>query len=77
MRAVRRHGHGVQTSEEPRFKAAFPKDVLALPVTDLDAASKWYSEHFGMLEVERRADPLPVVVLERDGVRLRFRDQWR
>ena len=61
-------------SEEPRFKAAFPyqKDVLALPVTDLDAASKWYSEHFGMLEVERRADPLPVVVLERDGVRLGF-----
>ena len=61
-------------SEEPRFKAAFPyqKDVLALPVTDLDAASKWYSEHFGMLEVERRADPLPAVVLERDGVRLGF-----
>ena len=61
-------------SEEPRFKAAFPyqKDVLALPVTDLNAASKWYSEHFGMLEVERRADPLPAVVLERDGVRLGF-----
>jgi catechol 2,3-dioxygenase-like lactoylglutathione lyase family enzyme len=61
-------------SAEPRFKAAFPyqKDVLALPVTDLDAASKWYSEHFGMLEVERRADPLPAVVLERDGVRLGF-----
>ena len=61
-------------SEEPRFKAAFPyqKDVLALPVTDLNAASKWYSEHFGMREVERRADPLPAVVLERDGVRLGF-----
>jgi catechol 2,3-dioxygenase-like lactoylglutathione lyase family enzyme len=60
--------------EEPRFKAAFPyqKDVLALPVTDLDAASRWYSAHFGMLEVERRADPLPAVVLERDGVRLGF-----
>jgi len=38
----------------PQFKAAYPyqKDVLALPVTDLDAAARWYVEHFGMLEVE-------------------------
>ncbi len=60
--------------EDPRFKAAFPyqKDVLALPVADLDSASEWYSEHFGMVEVERRTDPLPAVVLERDGVRVGF-----
>jgi catechol 2,3-dioxygenase-like lactoylglutathione lyase family enzyme len=61
-------------SEESRFKAAFPyqKDVLALPVSDLDSASRWYSDHFGMIEVERRTDPLPAVVLERDGIRIGF-----
>jgi catechol 2,3-dioxygenase-like lactoylglutathione lyase family enzyme len=58
----------------PQFKAAFPyqNDVLALPVTDLDAASQWYSEHFGMLEVERFNDPVPTVILERDGTRIGF-----
>lgn len=58
----------------PQFKAAFPyqNDVLALPVTDLDAASQWYSEHFGMLEVERSHAPVPTVILERDGTRIGF-----
>jgi catechol 2,3-dioxygenase-like lactoylglutathione lyase family enzyme len=61
-------------SEKARFEAAFPyrKDVLALPVTDLDTAAQWYSKHFGMAEVERRAAPAPTVILERDGVRLGF-----
>jgi catechol 2,3-dioxygenase-like lactoylglutathione lyase family enzyme len=61
-------------AEDARFKAAYPyqKDVLALPVTDLDAASKWYSQHFGMVEVERRDIPVPTVILERDGTRLGF-----
>lgn len=61
-------------ADEPRFKKAFPyqKNVLALPVTDLDAASKWYSEHFGMTEVERLDQPAPTVILERDGVRIGF-----
>jgi catechol 2,3-dioxygenase-like lactoylglutathione lyase family enzyme len=61
-------------SSEPRFKKAFPyqKDVLALPVTDLDAASHWYCAHFGMVEVERSEQPLPKVVLERDGTRIGF-----
>jgi catechol 2,3-dioxygenase-like lactoylglutathione lyase family enzyme len=56
------------------FKAAFPyqDNVLALPVTDLDAASAWYSKHFGMQEVERIAQPVPTVILERDGVRIGF-----
>jgi catechol 2,3-dioxygenase-like lactoylglutathione lyase family enzyme len=58
----------------PRFKAAFPyqNDVLALPVTDLDVASEWYCEHFGMLEAERFAEPVPTVILERDGTRIGF-----
>ncbi len=61
-------------ADDARFKAAYPyqKDVLALPVTDLDAASKWYSQHFGMVEVERRDIPVPTVILERDGTRLGF-----
>lgn len=61
-------------SSDPQFKRAFPyqKDVLALPVTDLDAASRWYCAHFGMVEVERREQPVPTVVLERNGTRIGF-----
>ncbi len=57
-----------------QFKAASPfqDDVLALPVVDLDAAFKWYSESFGMMEVERRNQPHPAVVLARDEVRIGF-----
>jgi catechol 2,3-dioxygenase-like lactoylglutathione lyase family enzyme len=58
----------------PLFKAAYPyqQDVLALPVADLDAAAQWYASAFGLKEIERRTDPHPTVVLERDGVRLGF-----
>lgn len=61
-------------SNEPRFKAAFPfqDDVLALPVTDLDAAAEWYAARFGMAEVERRDQPVPTVILERDEARIGF-----
>lgn len=61
-------------ADEPRFKKAFPyqQDVLALPVIDLDDASKWYSEHFGMTEVERLNQPFPAVILERDGIQIGF-----
>ena len=61
-------------SGAPLFKAAFPyqKDVLALPVTDLDAAAQWYSKSFGLTEVERRTQPHPTVILERDGIRIGF-----
>jgi catechol 2,3-dioxygenase-like lactoylglutathione lyase family enzyme len=61
-------------SGAPLFKAAFPyqKDVLALPVVDLDAAARWYSKAFGLKEIERRTDPHPTVILERDGVRIGF-----
>ena len=56
------------------FKAAFPfqQDVLALPVTDLDAASEWYSKHFGMVETERLEGAAPTVILERNGTRIGF-----
>lgn len=60
--------------DDPLFKAAFPyqKDVLALPVADLDDAVRWYAKAFGLTEVERRAAPHPAVILERDGVRVGF-----
>jgi catechol 2,3-dioxygenase-like lactoylglutathione lyase family enzyme len=59
---------------EPQFKNAFPyrNDVLALPVTDIDAASQWYCAHFGMVEVERLEQPVPTVILQRDGMRIGF-----
>jgi catechol 2,3-dioxygenase-like lactoylglutathione lyase family enzyme len=61
-------------TSEPQFEAAFPYqvDVLALPVVDIDAAAQWYATHFGMAEVDRRAQPRPTVILERDGTRLGF-----
>jgi catechol 2,3-dioxygenase-like lactoylglutathione lyase family enzyme len=61
-------------ANEPRFDAAYPfqDDVMALPVTDLDATSNWYSKHFGMSEVERTDQPVPTVILERDGARIGF-----
>lgn len=56
------------------FAAAWPyqDDLLALPVTDLDAASTWYAAHFGLTEVARQTEPHPAVILERDGVRIGF-----
>ena len=56
------------------YEAAYPfqDDVLALPVEDIDRAAAWYRERFGLSEVERRDDPVPTVILERDGVRIGF-----
>jgi catechol 2,3-dioxygenase-like lactoylglutathione lyase family enzyme len=61
-------------SSKSKFSAAYPyqKDVLALPVTDIEAASEWYSKHFGMTEVERTSSPIPRVILERDGTKIGF-----
>lgn len=58
----------------PTFKAAFPyqDDVLALPVVDVTSTADWYCKHFGMTEVKRTTEPVPTVVLERDGTRLGF-----
>src|SRR5262245_19784968 len=65
---------GLLVSDSRLFKDASPyqEDVLALPVVDLDAAARWYSNAFGLREVERRDQPHPVVILERDGVRIGF-----
>ena len=56
------------------FEAAYPfqEDVLALPVTDLDGTAEWYRDAFGLQEVERGDEPVPTVILERDGVRIGF-----
>ena len=34
--------------------------------------AQWYGVRFGLVEIERRDDPEPTVILERDGVRIRF-----
>ena len=56
------------------FEAAFPfaDDVLALPVKDIDSASEYYAKTFGLIEVERRDNPVPTVIMERDGARIGF-----
>ena len=61
-------------SKQPEFADAFPfqNNVLALPVNDLDIASAWYCEKFGMTEVERTDSPEPTVILERDGTKIGF-----
>jgi catechol 2,3-dioxygenase-like lactoylglutathione lyase family enzyme len=61
-------------SKAPEFKAAFPyqQDVTSLPVVDLDEASRWYCQNFGMREIERRPEPSPTVILERDSTRIGF-----
>lgn len=57
-----------------KFKNAFPyqEDVMSLPVENLDIASAWYAEHFGLVEVQRLEKPYPTVVMERDGVQIGF-----
>ncbi|MYD92679.1 MAG: VOC family protein [Chloroflexi bacterium] len=59
---------------QPLFKAARPyqDDVLALPVEDLDQASQWYANALGLTELERRDDPVPTVIMQRDGVQIGF-----
>ena len=61
-------------SDQPLFKAAFPyqDDVLALPVEDLDQAASWYGQALGLIEVERRDDPVPAVIMQRDSVQIGF-----
>ena len=61
-------------SNNAQFKAAYPyqKDVLSLPVADLDSASQWYGHHFEMTEVERIESPIPTVILERNGTKIGF-----
>jgi hypothetical protein len=54
------------------FAAAFADgdDVLALPDRDLDQTVDWDRQHFDMNEVERRSEPVPTEIMERDGVKI-------
>ena len=56
------------------FEAAYPyqDDVLALPVEDIDTAAGYYAKAFGLVEVERRDEPVPTAIMERDGTRIGF-----
>ena len=56
------------------FEAAFPfaDDVLALPVADIDTAAEYYAKAFGLTEIERHSDPVPTIIMERDGTRIGF-----
>ncbi len=61
-------------ADTPLYKAAsaYADDVLALPVKDIEQAAQWYTKAFGLKEVERRTEPTPTVILERDCVQLGF-----
>ena len=61
-------------SRVAQFKDAFPYQgsILALPVKDIEVAARWYAQHFGMVEIDRRREQAPTVILERDGVRIGF-----
>ncbi|MEM6499471.1 MAG: VOC family protein [Pseudomonadota bacterium] len=61
-------------TDDPLFEAAYPfqDDVLSLPVADVEAAVNWYGKTFAMQLVERRNEPCPSAVLERDGVQIGF-----
>ncbi len=62
----------MQNAASFRSASPYQEDVLALPVADLDVASRWYEAHFGMVEIERREAPKPAVVMERQGVQIGF-----
>ncbi|MCY4540551.1 MAG: VOC family protein [Chloroflexi bacterium] len=59
---------------EKLYLAAFPfaDDVPALPVKDIAQTVEWYGGAFGLKEIERRASPLPAVIMERDGLQIGF-----
>lgn len=48
------------------------EDVLALPVKDIDIASQWYTDSFGLSEISRLETPHRTVLMERDGVQFGF-----
>lgn len=56
------------------YSAAFPfqDDVMSLPVADLDQASDYYCEAFGLTEIRRESGPIAKVILGRDGVEIGF-----
>jgi catechol 2,3-dioxygenase-like lactoylglutathione lyase family enzyme len=56
------------------FVNAYPyqKDVLSLPVENIDVAARWYSKAFGMAEVRRFEKPDSTVILARDDIQIGF-----
>ena len=61
-------------TDDRLFEAAYPfqDDVQALPVADIEKAVEWYGKMFAMHLAERRDEPCPTVILERDGVQIGF-----
>ena len=61
-------------ASEGLFQAAFlfNNSELELPVQDTVQAAEWYTQAFGLAEVDRPEGTAPSVILERDGVRLGF-----
>ena len=59
---------------EELYQAAFPfaEDVLALPVENIDEAANWYGNAFGLVEQERRDNPVPTVIMARGGAKIGF-----
>ncbi|MBM3213674.1 hypothetical protein FJZ36_01985 [Candidatus Poribacteria bacterium] len=43
-------------------------DPNGMPVADVERAAAWYAEKMGFRAKPRRSNPVPTVVLERDGV---------
>ncbi len=65
-------GNGMTSEHLFKSADAYQDDLLALPVEDIETASSYYSASFGMTEVERSSEPIPQVMMERDGVRIGF-----
>ena len=61
-------------SADPYFEAAYPflEDVTTLPVKNLDETVTWYRNAFGLSEVERKSEPFPQVIMERDDAKIGF-----
>jgi hypothetical protein len=54
------------------WQSGYGEDILTLPVKCIDEGSAWHGEKFGLIEVERRELPQPMILMERDGVRIGF-----
>jgi len=54
------------------FALPYANDLLALPVTDLEEASNWYSKHFGLIETSRSDQPTATIIMRRDHVEMGF-----
>jgi lactoylglutathione lyase len=53
-----------------KFAAPYGKDVLNLPVENVDAALPYYEKTFGFRVIGRQEQPNRKVILQRDNVRI-------